>query len=351
MPWEGQKLNKIVSSFKKNTARHIGILVALVLMLILWFFVAPGFYSIQNISNALRTSSVNTLITFGMTFSLIIGGIDLTVGRVAALTGVVSSVAILSGLPWYVAILLGVIVGSLFGLMNGLIIAFTGIPPFIATIGMQFVARGLAFMAGSGSSIMVSDQGFYEFGNGYTFGIPNPVIIVLIVFVILVFVLNRTTYGKQMYALGENEVAADFSGINTKKVKVISYVISGTLAGLAGVILAARMMSGQPVVGDGFDGDAVASAVIGGVSIAGGQGSMSGALLGGLIFGFLTNGLNIWGINSYWQSIIKGIIILSAVILDVISKRSKVKRQNKQIQKNLNTENVTKTEAIRDVST
>lgn len=305
---------------KRVLGNRIGIFIALLGILILWAFVAPAFYSSQNISNLLRTSTTNILITLGMTYTLIAGGIDLTVGRTAALTGVVTTMAILAGIPWYFAVSIGLIVGVSIGAVNGIIVAFTNIPPFIATIAMQFVIRGLAFSIGSGSSIMVSDPGFYTLGNEYLFGIPIPVIVLGIVAIFLHTMLKYTSLGDKMESIGENEKAAKYAGVNIKKVKIITYMVSGFTAGLAGIILSSRMMSGQPVVGDGFDADAIASAVIGGVSISGGTGSVFGGLLGALIMGILVNGLNIWGVNSYWQNIIKGTIILMAVIIDAYSK-------------------------------
>lgn len=316
--------------------RYKGIVIAIIAVLILWTIVAPSFFSIQNFSNLMRTSTVNMLITMGLAYCLIIGGIDLTVGSVAALSGVATAILIQSGVVWYLAVVIGILVGLLVGVVNGLIITYTSIPPFIATIAMQFIVRGLAFSVGSGSSIMVSDQGLFTFGNGYTFGIPNPVIVLLVVTLILTVILTRTPFGQEMYAVGNNETSAHFAGVNINKVKIIAYTISGTLAGLAGVILTARMMSGQPVVGQGYEGDAVAAAVLGGVSISGGQGNIIGALLGAVIIGILTNGLNIWGINSYWQSIIKGTIILAAVIMDVVSKWKKEKELTLAAKESLN---------------
>jgi len=306
--------------------RNVGIMTAFIAILLMLSIFAPAFFRPQNISNMFRTLSVNLLLAFGMSFCLIIGGIDLSVGQGVAISGVVTTLCIIAGYDWYIAIAFGILVGGLIGLINGLVIIFTGIPPFIATIAMQSIVRGLAFILGQGSSIMVQGEDFYNYANGNLFGfIPIPFIIAVAAAILCYLLLNRTTFGTQMYALGGNPNAALFSGINTKKIQLLCYLISGLMGGLAGTILSSRLMSGHPNVAIGYESDAIAAAVIGGVSFAGGRGTIGGAILGAIFMGVMINGLNVWGLNSYWQYIVKGTVVLVAVLIDlfVITRRTK----------------------------
>jgi ribose transport system permease protein len=327
-------LSKLKSFAKNFIKRNIGLLVAMIMLLIVLFFFAPAFFRVQNISNMFRTLSVNLLLTFGMSFCLIIGGIDLAVGQTVAISGVVTTLGIIANFNWIVAILLGILIGGMIGFANGLVIVFTDVPPFIATIAMQSIIRGAAFILGKGSGIMVQGESFYNYANGNFGGIiPNPVAMTIVIGFLCFLILERTAFGAHMYALGGNENAARFSGINVRKVKLNCYVACGLMSGLAGTIMSSRLMSGHPNIGSGYEADAIAAAVIGGVSFTGGRGTVGGAVLGAIFIGIMINGLNVWGLNSYWQYFVKGSVVLIAILLDllVISRRNVILGRTKAV--------------------
>lgn len=315
------KRSGLAMRLKAGVSRYLrqntGIWIALFLLLIVMAVAAPAFFRAQNLSNMFRTLSTNMLLTLGMSFCLLIGGIDLSIGQSVAICGVITAMLMQAGVPWGAAAGAGVLLGALIGLVNGSVITYTGVPAFIATIAMQGIVKGAAFIIGQGSSIMVTDQGFYHFGNGYVLGIvPVPVLLLIAAAVFCYLVWNRTTFGSYMYAIGGNLNASRFSGIRTDHIQVVCYTLAGVMAGIAGVILVARMMGGHPNLGDGKELDAIASAVIGGVSFAGGRGTVGGAVMGAVVMGVLCNGMNVWGLNTYWQYVIKGLVILLAVLTD-----------------------------------
>ena len=211
-----------------------------------------------------------------------------------------------------------ILIGVVSGAFNGLVISKTTIPPFIVTLAMMNIARGLAGVYTGGSPVRVVSKEWQWLGAGYIAVIPVPVIIMLIVFVLSIIIMNRTKIGRHIYAVGGNPLAARFSGINVSKVKFFVYTYSGIMAGLAGIILASRMYSGQPTAGDGAEMDAIAAVVVGGTSMSGGSGKLGGTLIGALIIGILSNGLNLMNVNSFWQTVVKGVVILLAVFLDYI---------------------------------
>ena len=299
----------------------MAILVAFIILCVGLSIATPAFFTKDNILNVLRQVATNSNLAIGLTMAIIIGGIDLSVGAILAFSGLLCASFISDGMNLGLAVLLAFTLGALFGLLNGLIIAYTNMPPFVVTLATQNIARGIVNVYANGQPISARNPVFNFLGVGYFLGIPLPVIYSFVLLAVMILILGRSKFGRQLYAVGGNEEAARFSGINIKKVKIIVYTLCGALASFSGIILAARMYSGQPTAGDGFELDAIAASVLGGVSFSGGVGKLGGTIIGVLVLGVLTNGLNLLNINSFWQYIIKGIIILLAVYLDILKKR------------------------------
>ena len=303
--------------------RNMGILIGLVVLFLFLSVATDSFLSTKNMLQVLRQICINGLLAFGMTFVLIIGGIDLTVGSVVAISGVSVVIMLNSGVPLPVALVVALLLGAIVGLLNGGIIALTGMPPFIVTLSLQGTIRGIAYVITDGRSVSCDNAVFNAIGNGYLFGIPIPIYIVAFVMIVISILLYYKRFGRRMYAVGGNITAAGFSGIHVKKIMVQVYVLSGVLSALAGIILASRMYSGQPASGQAYESDAIAAAVLGGTSFNGGIGTVGGTLIGALVIGFLTNGLNLLHISSYVQMIIKGLVIIGAVGIDILKNRKK----------------------------
>lgn len=302
--------------------RNMGILIGLIVLSVFLSVFTDTFLTGKNLISVLRQICVNTLIAFGMTFVLIIGGIDLTVGSVVGACGVAVVILINAGVPAVPAVLLAVLLGACIGLINGVIIAYTGMPPFIVTLSLQQTIRGFAYIFTDGRSVACENAAFDFLGNGYVLGIPVPIIVVFLVMVLISAILYLTKFGRRMYAIGGNIDAARFSGIKVKAITVKVYVISAMLSALAGIILASRMYSGQPTAGNGYESDAIAAAVLGGTSFLGGIGTAGGTIIGSMVIGFLNNGLNLMHVSSYMQMVIKGIVIITAVGIDLFKKRN-----------------------------
>lgn len=267
---------------------------------------------------------------FGMALVLIIGCIDLSVSSVVALSGCICVYLIeISGFPTEVAVLLTLLFGAFCGLANGLIAAFTTIPAFIITLATQQVFRGAAYLMTNGKSIMCYDEKFGAIGTGNIGPIPILGIIIVICVIVTSVILNRTKFGRGMYAIGGNRNAAIYAGIKVRKITCLVFVMTGVLSAMSGIMLASRVYSGQPAAANGYEGNAIAAAVLGGVSFSGGVGTIGGVLIGVFIIGFMNNGLNMLHVTSYWQIIVKGLLILFAVYLDTLrsSKRLKIKRK------------------------
>lgn len=314
--------------FKDNGAILIGLFA---IMLLLQLFTSESFnfssglfFKQKNILNVLRQVSINANLACAMTLVIILGGIDISVGSVIALSGVVTGGLIaFNGWGVFPAVVMGVLVGVLFGVFNGYLISTTPLPPFIVTLSTMNIARGVAYVYTGGSPIRVMSDEFNFIGSGYLGPIPMPVIYSALFITITAYILNRTKLGRHIYAVGGNREAARFAGINTRRVLFFAYAYSGLMAGISGVVLASRMFSGQPTAGDGQEMEAIAATVLGGTSMLGGQGAMGGTVIGVLIMGALQNGLNLLGINSFWQYVVKGAVILLAVYIDVIKKRTR----------------------------
>lgn len=305
--------NPIARYFKAN----LGIILGFMALVVILTITSPYFLTVGNFTMVLRQVTSNALLAFSITFCLIIGCIDLTIGSQVGLGGVLIAFFLTNfNLGFIPALALTVLVGALCGCVNGIIVSRTNIPPYIVTLAMQYILRGAAYLVAGGVAIKVANDSFYSFGNGFVLGIPIPVIIFAVIGILLTLLLTKTVFGRHMFAIGGNKEAATYTGINIKKVQVITYIISGSLAALAGIIVASRVYSGQPTAGVGFEADAIAAAVLGGTSFNGGRGSIGGTVIGILIIGVVANGLNLLEIPYYWQMVIKGAIIMLAVYFD-----------------------------------
>lgn len=292
--------------------------IGLILIIVIITAINPSFLSMNNIFNVLRQVSINALIAFGMTFVILTGGIDLSVGSILALTGAVTAGMMASGVDPILAMLLGLFLGAVLGAINGIIIAKGKVAPFIATLATMTIYRGLTLVYTEGRPIsgLGDSMAFQMLGKGYFLGIPIPVVTMLISFGILYFILKKTTFGRRVYAVGGNEEASVLSGINADRIKIYVYSLVGMLAALASLILTSRLNSAQPTAGQMFELDAIAAVVLGGTSLTGGRGWIVGTLIGALIIGVLNNGLNLIGVSSFFQQVVKGAVILLAVLLD-----------------------------------
>lgn len=318
-------INRITRPVTDYFGRNWGILLGFFAMCVIFTIFGNNFLTKTNIVNLLRTCATNCYLAIGVQLAIILAGIDLTGGALAALSGVVCVMTFENaGLPIWMGIAVGILIGVVIGFINGTVITYTGIHPFVVTLAMQSICRGAAYLLANGSPVSTTNRSFSAFGQGSLGPIPLPVVYMAIFLILDFFILNKTRTGRHIYAVGGNELSARFSGINIKKIKILVWTISGAMAGFCGVVLAARMSSGQPATGEGYETDAIAAAVLGGTSFFGGTGTVGGLIIGVLIIGVISNGLNLMHVNSYWQFVIKGIIIIVAVYVDMI----KQKRQN-----------------------
>jgi ribose transport system permease protein len=311
----------MVTTTRKQSVRFLerfGALFGLLAIILVLSILSPSFLSLSNLLNVLRQVSINALIAFGMTFVILTGGIDLSVGSILALSSAIVAQLLASGMSFIPALFIGLLVGALLGLFNGLVITQGKVAPFIVTLATMTVYRGLTLVYTDGRPItnMGDDLAFQMFGRGYFFGIPVPVITMLITFILLYFLLKKTTLGRKTYAIGGNEEAAILAGIHVSRVKWFVYTLAGLLSALAGVILTSRLHSAEPTAGTSYELDAIAAVVLGGTSLSGGKGSIVGTLIGALIIGTLNNGLNLLGVSSFYQLVVKGLVILIAILLD-----------------------------------
>ena len=283
---------------KNYFSQNWGILLGLAILCVIFSIFGNNFLTQKNILNLLRTCATNCFLAIGVQMAIILAGIDLTGGALAALSGVMTVAAFQWwGFPVQLAVLMGILIGVVIGLLNGVIVAYTGIHPFVVTLAMQSLCRGTAYLVANGSPVTAyGNDGFAKIGQGSLGPVPLPVVYMIIFLILDYFFLN----------------------------KILVWTISGALAGFCGVVLASRLASGQPSTGEGYETDAIAAAVLGGTSFFGGTGSVGGLLIGVLIIGLISNGLNLMHVNSYWQFVLKGIIIIAAVYVDMV----KQKKQN-----------------------
>ena len=296
--------------------RQLGTLAGLVALSVLLWILTPHFLTVSNLVNVLEQTSINAVIAVGMTFVIISGGIDLSVGSIVAFSGVVLGSALRADVPVPVAIGAALAAGTVCGLANGLMITWGRLAPFIATLGMMSVARGVALLWAEGRPISGFDSSFRVLATGRLVILPAPVLIAAAIYVLGHFILTRTVFGRYAYSIGGNEEATSLSGVPIRLHKTAVYVMSGLVSGAAAVILTARLNSAQPTAGVMYELDAIAAAVIGGTSLRGGEGSLPGTFIGALIMGVLRNGLNLLDVSSFLQQVVIGLVIIGAAIID-----------------------------------
>ena len=312
--------------------RQLGTLAGLLALCVFLTVLTPHFLTVSNLLNVAEQTSINAVISVGMTYVILSGGIDLSVGSIVALSGVVLASALRADVPIPAAMLLALVAGGVCGLVNGLLITRGRLPPFIATLGMMSIARGAALLYTDGRPISGFDAAFRMFSTGRPFMVPAPVVLTVVVYVIAHLALTRTTFGRYVYAMGGNEEATRLSGIRVGLYKTLVYVLSGVTSGIAAVTLTARLNSAQPIAGMMYELDAIAATVIGGTSLMGGSGTLAGTLIGALIMGVLRNGLNLLGISSFLQQVVIGAVIIAAVLVDsVLTARSAAARARRAV--------------------
>lgn len=305
---------KVIAGLKKTS-----IFWALLLLLIIMSILSPSFLTGRNLANVVKQISINGILAVGMTVVIITGGIDLSVGSIVSLSSIVAAMFAVgdSGYPLAVPVILALLTGVFVGLFNGAGVAYAKFPPFIITLSSMTIVRGISLLVTNGIPIFGLSDGLINLANGTSMGIPNLIYYLLAVFAAGFFLLNFTVFGRHLYAVGGNEISANSSGIHVNFVKLAAYSISGFCAGLAGLLAASRITSGNPTTGEGYEMNAIAAAVIGGVSMSGGKGGLIGTIIGALLIGVVQNGLDILGISAYYQKVIQGLIIMVAVFIDI----------------------------------
>lgn len=299
---------------------YFGLLIAFLVICIVFAVLQPAFLSTGNILNILRQISVNAILAYGMTMVLLAAGIDLSMGSMVSFASVFSAYFIASkGMPVWLIVAATILFGGLLGCVNGFIVTKTGMWPFIVTLSTSLIIGGLAYSISKGTPVRIMVDSFNVIGTGFIGPISLPVIYMVALLILCYILLQKTRFGRHIYAVGGNAEAARFAGINTVKVGIIVYMLSGMFAAFTGIFLTARMYTGQPTLGASMVNDAIAATVVGGTSMAGGKGRIVGTLIGAMLIGTISNGMNLIGMSSYLQDIAKGIIILVAVYVDTLS--------------------------------
>lgn len=312
-------LGKVASNHSVRS--YGGTIIALIALLALFSFANEYFFTSRNLANILLQMAVIAVLAFGMTYVLMLGEIDLSVGSIVALCGVALGLFLSWGMPVGLALLGVLVVGVLCGLGNGLVSAGLGIPTFIVTVATMGIFRGIAYAVTDSKPVAIENETVIALGNGTVLGIPYPVLFMLAVLIGMEVVLGRTRFGRTIMLSGGNRTAARFAGLRTGRLQVYVFMIMGAAAALAGILMSSRLFSAQPNAATGYELDAIAAAVLGGTSLTGGQGSVVGTFIGALIIAVVNNGMNIIGLDYYYQGIVKGLIIIVAVFIDVRSKR------------------------------
>lgn len=305
-----------------GNVRELGILFAFILIILFLMVLSPeAFARPSNLINIVKQASINGILACGMMYVIISGGIDLSVGSTAALAGVMAAHFSHPGeYPLFVPLVIALGVGAIVGLINGTGVAYGEIPPFIITLGTMTAIRGVALIASGGAPVFGVSKPFEFVASGFLFGVPLLAVYFAGVVAVCAFMLTKTVFGRRVYTIGGNETAARVSGIDVRHIKVMVYTLSGVLAGFAGMLLASRTVSGSPTAGSGYELDAIAAVIIGGISMAGGAGKWYGTVIGSLMIAVIGNGLDILGVSSNYQLVIKGAIIVLAVLIDIKSK-------------------------------
>lgn len=313
-----KKNSPVAGYFKRN----IGTIIGLVVLIVIVSFATPKFLTQSNMLNLFKANSVNAIISCGMLMAILMGEIDISVGSIVGLSGVIAAYTITNlNFPLIAVVPLTILTGGAVGLINGYFISYMQVPAFVATLATQCIGRGLTEILTNGVTIRIRNDFYTGLGNNTIGPVSITIVYAVLVLIFTWFLLNRTRFGYYIYALGGNKVAAQYSGVNVKKFNMLPYVLIGLFSGLGGMIWSARLGSAAAMLGSGFEMDAIAAVVIGGTSMSGGVGTVGGTFIGILIIGVITNGLNLMGINSFWQDVFKGVIIMAAVVFDVLRKR------------------------------
>jgi len=312
---EGLKVNETRKVVNRVMTQYRSFVI-LAIILIVASVIAPNFLSFNNITNVIRQVSISAMLACGMTFVILTGGIDLSVGGILGMSGALSAGVLAATNSALLAVLVGQGFGLICGIVNGLFISYGDLPPFIVTLATMSLFNGGLLLYTSGAPITVGNDPYKFIGKGELFGIPFPIIILAVVYAIAFFILSYTPFGRSVYSIGGNEEATRLSGINIKLNKTYVYAISGLLSGLGGIVLTSRLGSAQPTAGQGYELDAIAAVILGGTSLSGGQGFVLPTVVGSMILGILTNVLTLLNVNPYVSNILKGIVILVAVIID-----------------------------------
>ena len=324
-------LNKTMTNSSENNKSKInintlfdklGVLIALAILVVVMSIFAPNFLTTSNIFGVLQQIAVIGIISVGMTFVILLGGIDLSVGSTVAFTGLVIGLSMRAGIPVVISLLIGIAIGAVIGCLNGFLIAKVKLQPFVATLGTMTMVRGLAYTITNGQPVYQLPD-FFKNMAGFIGPIPKPVIVMIIAFALGVYTLKYTKFGRYMFAIGGNKIASKLSGINVTKYEILVYVTSGVCCAVAAILLTARIGSAVATAADGYELDAIAAVAIGGTSMTGGRGSIIGTLIGVLIIGVIANGLNLLDVQQGPQRFVKGAIIIFAVMLEVIKKKKK----------------------------
>lgn len=310
-----------MSDTKSIDVGRYGIVFALAILIVFFAILAPSFLSVGNILNILRQVSIVGICTVGMTFVILTGGIDLSVGSILGVCAVTGALLMSSGVPIWLSVLAVLAVGVLTGLLNAFLISEVDIAPIIATLGVMTALRGVAYILTEGLPVYGLPEAFNLLGQGYLLGIPVPVFLLVAAFFLGWFLLTRTTFGRVVYGIGGNLEATRLSGLSVRRATYKIYVLAGLLYAVAALILLSRANSGQPKAGTGYEMDIITACVLGGISVAGGQGRITGVIYGVLIMGVLTNGMVLMNVNEYWQWVVKGVVLLAAVAIDRLSRR------------------------------
>lgn len=304
----------------KKFAMRNGALIGLILLAIILSLATPAFLTGSNILNVGIQAATVAILAFGETFAIVAAGIDLSVGSVAAVSSMFAAYAGASmGMPAWLTVVVGIVAGAVFGALSGIANAYLKLPSFIATLAMMSVARGLTLVISDGRPI--STSGVVNFFGGTIFNIPVPIVMMIIMGIIAAIILNFTTIGRSMYAVGGNMEASRLSGISVHKTQIVVFILSGIFAAVAGLVIAGRLHSAQPQAATGYEMDAIASTVIGGASLSGGKGKVSGTFVGAILLAVIRNGLNILNVSSFWQQVVIGLVIAAAVSFDTLRRK------------------------------
>ncbi len=304
-------------------AFRVQVIVAILALAVVLSIMSPHFLTSRNLMNILLHASVNAIMAYGMTFVVATGGIDLSMGTILGFSGVILAKTLLLGVHPLLAIGFSVVMGALVGLVNGYFVSYVSIVPFIVTLGSQSLFRGITFVISNGKPIFGMPQAFVNLAAGSYLGVPTPVFFSLLACLLCHVLLKQTKFGQYALAIGSNEEAARVCGVNVRKIKALVYVVAGSLAALAGTIVTGRLRAAEPIAGTSYELEAVAAVVLGGTSLSGGKGSIVGSLLGAILISVLRNGLNILGVQAYYQQMAIGIVLVGAVVLDQLKKQKR----------------------------